>query len=252
LDEVVDMNFQEITWAAPPSQCQLANDEVHVWRIPLAQTDSKIQFLAKFLSPDEQIRSANFYFDRDRRRFTVSHAMLRIILGHYGSMRPEQIRYEYNPFGKPVLAAELNGMQACFNLSHSNDLALLAVTQNREVGIDLEFVRPIPEAEQIAAKTFAGRENAAIQTQPEELKTQAFFNCWTRKEAYIKAVGDGLSRPLNDFEVSVDSDPKLLHVRGLPEEVVRWSFHAFIPAAGYIAALVVNGENDKVSFWEDL
>jgi 4'-phosphopantetheinyl transferase len=242
------MNSQEIPWVSPPSSFSLADNEVHVWRVPLEQSASKIKSFAEILSPEEQGRAANFYFDRDCRRFTVSHAMLRMILGQYLSLRPEQIQFETNSFGKPFVSAKVNPNQVRFNLSHSNELALLAFTQHREVGIDLEFVRPIPEAQQIAEKTFAEGENAAIQTLPEALRTRAFFNCWTRKEAYIKALGNGLSTPLSDFEVSVDSDPRLLHVHGLPEETARWSFHAFIPASGYIAALVVEGNNHRISY----
>src|SRR5664279_951760 len=179
------MDSHEILWTPSPIQFQIANNEVHVWRIPLVQTNLKVTQLEKLLSTDEKIRAERFYFERDRRSFTISHGLLRILLGQYLSIAADRIMFQYSALGKPYLVEETNAFSIRFNLSHSQDLALLALTPNRELGVDVEFVRSVPDVEEIAVKTFSERETSIIQALPEGQRLEAFFNCWTRKEAYI-------------------------------------------------------------------
>ena len=139
-----------------------------------------------------------------------------------------------------------------FNLSHSQGLALYAVTRGREIGVDLECIRPISDAEQIAERFFSAHENAVFRTIPAHEKPKAFFNCWTRKEAYLKALGDGLARPLDEFDVSLaPGEPaKLLRIEGAPQEASRWSLNRLEPGSGYVAALAVEGYGYQLKCWQ--
>jgi 4'-phosphopantetheinyl transferase len=139
-----------------------------------------------------------------------------------------------------------------FNVSHSHGLALYAVTRRRKIGIDIERVRPISGPEQLAARFFSAGENAELCALPEHVKHEAFFNCWTRKEAYVKARGEGLSLPLNQFDVSLNpGEPaRLLRVERDPQEAARWSLQGLTPAPGYVAALAVEGHGWRLACWE--
>jgi 4'-phosphopantetheinyl transferase len=179
----------------------LSSTDIHVWRVAPDQPERIVQQLHLALSTDEQARASRFHFERDRTRFVVGHGALRVILGRYLGLEPDQVRFEYGPHGKPLLAPPgSNGL--CFNASHSQGLGLCAVAQQREIGVDLEHMHPVADAEQIAERFFSAQENAALRALPANQRQEAFFNCWTRKEAFIKAVGDGLSHLLNQLGVT--------------------------------------------------
>ncbi len=158
-------------------------------------------------------------------------------------INPNHIVFHYKSNVKPYLASKYGGETLCFNLAHSNKLALYSFAYDCEVGIDLEYIRPLPNAEQIAVRFFSACENAALQRLTGIQRLEAFFSCWTRKEAYIKAIGDGLSYPINQIDVTLaPGEPaRLLNVEGYPGEVDRWSLKAFVPTKGYAAALAVEG-----------
>jgi 4'-phosphopantetheinyl transferase len=162
----------------------------------------RVRGLEQMLSHDEIARAERFHFERDRRRFVVGRGLLRAILGRYMGIESERLRFRYGEYGKPYLAEEYGGKALQFNVAHSQDMALYAIARDREVGVDIEYIRPFPNLMQIAEQFFSARENIALQAVPEHLKDEAFFTCWTRKEAYIKARGDGLSLPLDRFDVS--------------------------------------------------
>lgn len=241
-----------ILWHLPPPGLVLASKDVHIWRIPLEQPAARVRQLLRVLSHDEQKKAECFHFDRDRRRFIVSHAALRAIVGLYLNVEPNLLQFQCETYGKPYLVEKFGGGALRFNLTHSHELGLCAFTRKREIGIDLEYIRPMPDLEQISARFFSARENAALRVIPENQRLEAFFNCWTRKEAYIKAVGDGLSRPLDQFDVSLaPGEPaRLLRVEGVPGEATRWSLDAFVPDAGYVAAVVVQGHDWQVRCWQ--
>ena len=169
--------------------------------------------------------------------------MLRTILGHYLKMRPGQLRFRYSYYGKPYLAEEDNREDLRFNLSHSGDLVLIAVTRGRDVGVNIERIRQDVLDEGIAERFFSQLEVATLRSLPADLQAGAFFNCWTRKEAYIKARGEGLSLPLDKFDVSLaPGEPaRLLETRIGSEETSDWSMQELAVGAGYAAALVVKG-----------
>ena len=226
----------------------MSADEVHVWCTPLELTAPEVARLRQALAPEEVARSERYRFRAHRERFVVGRGLLRAILGRYLGVDAGQIRFRHGPYGKPELAG---GGRLRFNMSHSHELALFAVACGREVGVDLERIRPDVADERIAERFFCAREAAAIRTLPEHLRKEAFFACWTRKEAYLKARGEGLSHGLGRFEVSVvPGEPALLSVDGDSREASRWSLHDLDAGPGYAAALAVEGEGWRLRCWQ--
>lgn len=242
------------SWQRPPADLSLPPGEVHVWRIFLDQALPAHQHeFAALLSEDEAARAARFRFERDRRRFITARAAFRTILARYQGFEPQALRFDYNAYGKPSLKAEFGGHALGINMAHSQDLALCAVVRGRELGIDLEQVRALADMEAIAQRFFSPSECAALKSLPEGEKCEAFYNCWTRKEAFIKACGEGLSMPLDSFEVTLapGEAAKLLSVEGDPQKAALWSLAALTPADGYAAALVVEGNSDwRLACWQ--
>ena len=225
----------------PKGDHPLSNDDVHVWRTSLDRPQAHVRQLAKTLSDDEHQRAERFYFDYLRDRFIVGRGTLRSLLSRYLGIKPDQVQISYGDNGKPYYA----DLKIRFNLSHSHKIALFAFTFEREVGIDLEYTRPIPDFEQVARRFFSPHEVTKLFALPLDERQDAFFNCWTRKEAYIKALGDGLMRPLDQFEVTLaPGEPaRLLDVHEDPKEIARWALKTLIPGPGYMAALAVEGHD---------
>jgi 4'-phosphopantetheinyl transferase len=246
------MTDLERLWLPLVADLALSSDEVYVWRASLDLPASHVQSLQRSLAADELSKAERFCFQKDREHFIVTRGLLRAILSRYLDMEPDQLRFCYSDYGKPSLATTPVQGTLSFNVSHSYGLALYAITQGREIGIDLERVRADLDYEQIAARFFSPRENAVLRALPAELKLEAFFNCWTRKEAYIKARGKGLSLPLDQFDVSLaPGEPTmLLNTRGDPQEAARWSLQALTPGPGYVAALAVEGHGWRFKYWQ--
>jgi 4'-phosphopantetheinyl transferase len=237
-----------ISWSVPPARWPLADEEVHVWCSSLEPSPACLQQLTHSLSEDERERAARFYFPKDKDRFIVGRGVLRSILGAYLNLKPSELTFQYSARGKPSLAS--SAIQ--FNLAHSGDLVLCAVCRHRELGVDLEKMRPIPELEAIARRFFSPPEANCLLSLPEEQRQEGFFNCWTRKEAYLKATGDGITVALDKFEVSlVPGEPAaLLRDKLNPHEVSRWTLGDLKPAAGYAGALAVKGQGAHIRCWQ--
>lgn len=238
-------------WRLPPSDLALSRDDVHVWRASLGQPAERVRQLAQTLSYDEMMRVERFRFERDRRRFIVGRGVLRTILSRYLGVEPRQVQFRYGSRGKPYLAERFDSYGLWFNLAHSHELALYAFTRDREIGVDLEYVRPMPDAVEIATRFFSTRENTVFRVLPKSQELEAFYNCWTRKEAYLKATGDGLARPLDQFTVSLaPGDPaRLLHVEGESLETARWLLQSLVLGFGYVAAVAVEGRGWRLAYW---
>lgn len=235
-----------------PADLILSSGEVHVWCTTLDLSMQQIGVLEQNLSPNELARANRFFLKNDRHRFTAAHGILRNILGGYLGMASNQIRFAYGDYGKPALAADLNQENLNFNLSHSDGLALFAFTHGRDIGIDLERVQEDLGLEQIAARFFSERENLELRLLSSNQGIAAFFNCWARKEAYIKARGGGFSVGLDQFDVSLapDKPAELLCTRDDPTEASRWTMREIILKPGYAGALVVEGDGWQLSFRE--
>ena len=240
------------SWWFPPKILLLGNNEVHVWRVSLDLKAARVQSLQQTLSGDERARAGRFHFQKDREHFVIARGVLRAILGRYLDMEPSQLRFCYGSHGKPALAQEAGEQALRFNVSHSHGLALYAIARGRELGIDLEYLRPQLADEQIAEQFFSLREVAVLRGLPADRQQKAFFDCWTRKEAYIKARGEGLSLRLDQFDVSLaPGEPAaLLSSDGDPQEACRWVLRELSPGSGYVAALAVEGHDWQLSCWQ--
>lgn len=240
------------SWCAPPDDLTLGSNDVHVWCAALDQTRSEVETFYGLLTSDEQCRADRFHYQKDREHFVVARGALRRILGRYLDTQPEQLRFSYTPFGKPALSDATGGKELSFNVSHSEGMALYAITRGRELGIDIEFLRDDLEALQLARHFFSQGEIAILNALPDQLRTRAFFNCWTRKEAYIKATGKGLYLSLQQFDVSLTPGvpAALLSTRENPQEVSRWALFDLSPGEGYASAIAVEGRDWRINCWE--
>ena len=215
-------------WSSAPRDLALAPDTIHVWRAAADADSARIEALARTVSPDERERAARFAFQQNRDRFLVRRGMLRAILGRYLAMPPERLEIEPDVRGKPSLRTSLR-----FNVSHSGGLVLVAVALGREVGVDIERIEPSAVDARIAGNFLSRRESAEVRALPAAQRPYAFFARWTRKEAYLKARGDGRAG-LTDG--------------GLPEDP-RWSVRALEPSPGYAGALAAWGHGWHLGAW---
>lgn len=207
--------------------------------------------MLRVLSADEHERAERFHFRNDRNHFIAARGLLRLLLSRYLDLPPQQLSFSYSPYGKPALAGESERASLRFNVSHSHGVALYAFTLEREVGVDVEYIRQDVVNESIAEHFFSAQEVASLRALPAEVQPQAFFNCWTRKEAFIKARGEGLSFPLDQFDVSlVPEEPAaLISIRNNPLEASRWSLQTLPIEEGYVAALAVAGHDWRLECW---
>ncbi len=214
-------------------------EAIQLWPLSLDALAPDLHRFNSILSADERQRAGRFHFRRDRDRFVVCRGALRLILSRRLGIKPEAVQFQYGPYGKPGLAHDTT---LRFNVSHSHEAALIAVARGADIGVDIERIRRDVDYETMAGRFFSRREAAALRALPDSHRVNAFFKCWTRKEAYLKARGDGLSFPLDGFDVSVDGEAALLENRVDPAEISRWSLRDVSDeAAGYAAALAVEG-----------
>jgi 4'-phosphopantetheinyl transferase len=227
----------------------LPDDEVHVWRVPLNQSPERTALAQVVLSSAELARAACFRFDKDRNQFVQARAALRFILSEYLRADPRMLEFSYGPQRKPALANGHADSSLRFNLSRRAGLALIAITRGREIGVDVELIRADVPCFEIAGVSFSATESAALRALPESLRVAGFYNCWTRKEAFAKARGEGLYFPLQKLDVSLTPGhpAKLLDISDNLDEVDRWTLREIPAGAGYVAALVVEGSDLKVT-----
>ena len=246
------MTISACIWDAAPKNFSLSSNDIHIWCAVLDLPNLRVEKLAQILSADEVARANKFHFDEHRKRFIVRRGILRMLLGSYVGIEPNQLQFDYNSRGKPALKKSCGGDKLRFNLSDSHGMALYAVTRDRDLGVDIEHIRPMADAEQLVKRFFSDREYAAFSQLDRTQQEVAFFTCWTRKEAYIKAIGEGLSLPLDRFDVSISpKEPaKLLSIKGDFQLAKNWWLQDLNPAFGYAAALAVEGFDFNISCWK--
>ncbi|BAZ44768.1 phosphopantetheine-protein transferase [Chondrocystis sp. NIES-4102] len=231
-------NNQDITWQQLTQHPVLNDSQVHVWRANLDLPTNTIEQLTSYLSEDEIARAYKFRFQQHQRRFIAARGILRQILGNYLQISPPNLQFEYSDRGKPSISN--NALQ--FNVSHSHEYALYGFTYQQAIGVDLEYTRSMPDTLKIAQRFFSPREFKLISDVTSEQQSTTFFKIWTAKEAYLKAVGTGLSGSLSAVEISLDLDlhPQLIAIDGSTTALSNWSIYPCIPTTDYQAAIAIS------------
>jgi 4'-phosphopantetheinyl transferase len=239
----MNMIFSNPAWVAAPKKVNILSEDVHIWRISLDRPEIELKNLLKSLSEDEIARAERFYFEEHRQHFIAGRGILRTILSQYLNIQPQQVQFSYEAKGKPVLADKFCMSKLSFNLSHSQGLALCAVSCVRSIGVDLEYMRPM-DVESLAERFFSVREYEFICTLPASERQQIFFRYWTCKEAYLKATGAGLTQ-LESIELSLAPDQ---HAKIISDE--DWCLFELLPASNFLAAVAVAGSGLNVKYWQ--
>jgi len=238
------------TWSGPPESLLLQLGDVHVWRIELEQPEDVLENFRSTLESDELQRAGRFHFEKDRRHFVVARGFLRTVLGRYLNVKAAALRFSYSGYGKPALNGEHKNSRLRFNMSHSHGVALLALTEDKQIGVDVEFIRADFASEEIAQRFFSRVEVDCFNALSKEEQVAAFFRCWTRKEAYIKATGLGLSYPLDAFDVTLAPGEQAALLRAEDDDATRWSLIDLFAGKDYAAALAVAGSISNVRCWQ--
>jgi 4'-phosphopantetheinyl transferase len=238
-------------WLRPHALPPLTKTSVHIWCASLEINPKTEKRLAVTLSEDEKARADRFILKRDRDSFIASHGILRDLLARYSGYNPNAIEYVFGPHGKPSVSSPGDFHPVHFNLSHSHGIAVVAITRDRELGVDVEKIRQQVAGSQIAERYFSSQEIIELRGLPVSQQAEGFFLCWTRKEAYVKALGEGLRFPLDGFSVSLTpGEPVQLHA----EDAHRWSIQSFEPsklaASRHVAAVVCEGTDWTAKYLE--
>jgi 4'-phosphopantetheinyl transferase len=243
-----DAQCRKVIVMQPGQFPKLSSTEVHVWSVSTVTPKNGVGELDRLLAADEMERASRFRFRHLRDSFVMARGFLRILLGHYLASDPASIRFIYGEKGKPALE---NGSLLRFNLAHSGSMAAVALTLDCEIGIDMEQMRSFPDIAQVVELYFCPEEAAEIMSFPRAERERAFFRGWTRKEAYIKAIGDGLSCPLDSFCVTLqpDSPARLLHIGGDRAAAEQWTLEDLPLAADYCAALAYRDRQRTLSIF---
>ncbi len=216
---------------------------MHVWRLVL---DQPVEPFWPLLQPDEIERANRFHFEKHRKHFAIARGFLRVLLGRYLRSDPKLLEFSYGAYGKPALVHET---ALRFNMSHSHEVALYAFTERCEIGVDVEHARPDFTGDDIARRFFSPFEVESLDGLPGDERVNGFYRCWTRKEAYIKATGRGLSQALDSFDVTLGPGESAALLRcedGAPE---RWTMVDVEVGPGYAGAVAVEGRISKIQFW---
>lgn len=245
------MQNPEIIWQPGSPRSKLGDREIHVWAASLSPTPEKLKLLAQALTPDEMARATRYLREQDHARFIAGRGQLRHLLGHYLDCAPGELAFEFSARGKPELAGLEPGKSLEFNLAHSENLVLYAITRHCPVGVDVEWVRPMKDAGAIAERFFSAQESAGLRTLPENEQLAAFFRLWTRKEAWLKATSQGIAEALNQVEVTYlpDEPARLTRLFGETKDLDKWKLWDLSPASNYAAALAAPDSNLAVLCW---
>jgi len=251
-ENVRHRTIAETVWHNRNSVLSLQTNDVHVWRASLETGKQQHQMYERILSGEERERASRFHFEKDRIRFIVTRGILRSLLSDYLTIDAGKVSFVYGPYGRPELSAGLSSVPIRFNASHSHGLALFAFTLNRDIGVDIEYILRDISIDDIAGRFFLPNEKSALDMLPSNMKKKAFFACWTRKEAFLKATGKGLSFGLGRVEVPMnpESPASLLSIGGSKEDATLWSLHDIAAAPDYAAAIAVKGHGCNICLQE--
>jgi 4'-phosphopantetheinyl transferase len=242
----------KLLWEFPPNHWNLSEADVHIWAASLEVPIERIVSLERTLSSDERGRAKRFHFERDQRRFVAGRGILREILSSYLTVEPAQLRFDYGSSGKPFLATSPEGHNLNFNLSHSADLMLIALTRSCMIGVDVEWMYAIEDIEKVASHLFSIRQLSRLMALSSEQRLPAFFSGLTRKEAYLKATGAGLTDAVRQIEVSflANETAPVLTISGDPQAAACWTLIDLAPAPGFIGAVAVEEKDPRPFCWQ--
>jgi 4'-phosphopantetheinyl transferase len=249
MTESRDVPRHEMRWPIGPSPDSFPVNRIDVWRVSLDSPSTETEEeKASVLSSDEIARANRFYFEKDRLHFIRCRAALRRLLGQYLTIPADEVRFQYLTNGKPQLGSDQNPHSLQFNVSHSAGLALIAFGTDHGLGVDIEKIRADVDTAALSERFFSSRERAGLRQLPEELRVSGFFACWTRKEAFLKATGEGLSFPLADFSVSTHPDrgAELEEIKGSVEAGKQWFLIDLTVNEEYRAALALQSNRCEV------
>jgi len=241
------------SWSIPPPQLTLSQGEIHIWCAELDCPQILVNGLFELLTCEEQRRAANFQFERDKNRFIAARGILRSIIGHYYlKSEPARVAFRSGLRGKPYLEPAFEDSTLDFNQADSGGLALYAFARGHEIGIDIEYRRSLTDFMQIADSTFSAYEKQTLAGLPEEAIQTAFYNCWTRKEAFVKAIGEGLYFDLDKFDVTCRSDepPMILRIDDSPVKAGKWRLTEINTIPGFAATLAYQGTASDLKYWK--
>ncbi len=240
-------------WQSPPDRLLLGQETVHVWRANLDLSSAQISHLHSVLSTDEIIRAERFRFEQHKNRFIAARGILRKLLGQYLKVSPKNLEFRYGERGKPELADSRTANNLQFNLSHSQDLALFGFATHARIGVDIERLKPMPDAIKMAQRFFTPQESTLVRDRVGIKQMQMFFRLWTAKEAYLKALGTGLSGSLSSFNIEFHSNGRigLSSTREDAEATAKWFLCSCVPTSNYIGAVAVdtNANRKQIYFW---
>ncbi len=248
----VNQPESDCNWQVGPTRPTLPAGHMHVWCASQRSLRPHLPALQGWLAADETARASRFAFEHLRLSFAANRGLLRLLLSRYVDALPGQLQFEYSEHGKPALAFPRPELPLQFNLSHSEQLMLVAVTRTHSPGVDVEAVRPIPDMHRLAERFFAPPEAQRLKEAPPDQQDLTFFQYWVQKEAFIKAIGLGLTFPTNQFEVSIlpGTAPRLVNVNGSADAALGWRLAELHPAEGYIGGLAIQSEQVQVNRWQ--
>ncbi len=222
---------------------------LHVWSATAVKDNRQLNELSELLAADEVERANKYVFEKDRWIYVTAKFLLRSILGNYLNINPKEIAFEYSEFGKP---SYLKNIEVDFNVSHSGNRIIIGFAKQQTIGVDIEKIKQDFDPLDLAKIFFSEEEINALSQAKESEMFQAFYRCWTRKESFIKAVGEGLSYPLDSFAVTMDNDhrARFLKIDNNQDSKKDWQLSSFVPADGYIAAITTNGNPNKIEFFD--
>ena len=236
-----DFAKKAMIWNHPPPTIDISTDELHIWHASLEQTTIGLRELEACLSGEESARADRFYSRKDRDAYVVSHGVLHCILSKYLGVDPSSVSFKHDHCGKPCVSPEINSMRLSFNMSHSGNFAVYGIKIDSLIGVDIEYMRPDVDIDSISEYAFTSAEREELGSLCTEERICGFYNCWTRKEALVKAIGRGISISLTDFDVTLSPGvlPRLLRVAGNIDSPENWRIFDINVKDSYAGAVAV-------------
>ncbi|MDJ0660069.1 MAG: 4'-phosphopantetheinyl transferase superfamily protein [Crocosphaera sp.] len=237
-----------INWKNPLQNLTINPQEVHIWKKNLEQPSINVQNGFQMLNEAERNKAQRFRFEKHQKRFTIARSSLKHILSLYLSISPQEIEFEYNDYGKPQLLEQINNINLQFNVSHSENIAIYGITCRYLIGVDVEYIRPMLEADNLAKRFFSEKEFEYIRELSPEEKDKGFFRLWTAKEAYLKAIGQGISGGLDKVEISIDEPIRFIKLS--ESDHINYKLFYLTPHDNYLGAIAVQNNQQIYHYWE--